>query len=286
VNIVGRSALVLEGGAMRCVFSAGVLDAFMQRDFNPFDLAIGVSAGAGNLASHLAAQRGRNRRCYLGLMTRPEFIAKRRLLGARSVIDLDWLWDAFANHEPLDVAALVRNATEFVIVATSATTGTPVYLRPGHADMLDALKGSCAVPFLYRHRVHVGGERLVDGGVSDPLPVEEAYRRGARRILVVRSRPADFRADGRWPARLLSVLLKSDPVLAGALRRMPDRYEAGCRFLERPPSDCRIVQVAPRHPLRSRRTTRNARTLEHDYATGVRAGHEGVERWASGRDPG
>src|SRR5262249_52396669 len=69
-----RRAIVLEGGAMRGVFSAGVLDAFAQRKLEPFDLAIGVSAGACNLASHLAEQRGRNRRCYFDIMTRPEFI--------------------------------------------------------------------------------------------------------------------------------------------------------------------------------------------------------------------
>lgn len=74
---------------MRGVFSAGVLDVFLEERFHPFDLAIGVSAGACNLASHLAGQHGRNVRCYLDLMTTRAFIDRRRLLGRRSMLDLD-----------------------------------------------------------------------------------------------------------------------------------------------------------------------------------------------------
>src|SRR5512142_2104419 len=97
-----RAAIVVEGGAMRGVFSAGVLDVFLEKDFDPFDLAIGVSAGACNLASHLARQHGRNKRCYFDLMTQREFFDRRRLFSRRSVLDLDWLWDMLADREPLD----------------------------------------------------------------------------------------------------------------------------------------------------------------------------------------
>src|ERR1700753_2019525 len=95
-----RTAIVVEGGAMRGVFAVGALDLFMERGFHPFDLAIGVSAGACILASPLAEQEGRKRRAYFELMTTRRFIDPLRALRGGSVVDLDWLWDTLAEREP------------------------------------------------------------------------------------------------------------------------------------------------------------------------------------------
>src|SRR5688500_20259141 len=101
----GRAAIVVEGGAMRGVFAAGVLDAFAARRFAPFDLAIGTSAGAAALASHLAGQPGRNRRCLTGLMRRAEFLhpwrGPWRALRRGDWMDLDWLFAACEREDPL-----------------------------------------------------------------------------------------------------------------------------------------------------------------------------------------
>jgi predicted patatin/cPLA2 family phospholipase len=274
-----RTALVVEGGAMRGVFSVGVLDVFLERGFEPFDLAIGVSAGACNLASHLARQQGRNRRCYFDLMTRREFIDLRRFALRRSVVDLDWLWDELAAREPLDVGAIAQAPVEFVVVATSARTGLPVYLRPSPADMFDALKGSCALPGLYRGRVSVGGESLFDGGVTDPIPIEEAIRRGARRIVVVRSRPAAFVKTDGWPSRVSAMLLRRDPVVAAAMRRTAERYQSAVAVLHAPPTGCEVLHLAPTRPMRTGRVTQDRAALEHDYHQGREAAAEAIRTW-------
>jgi len=270
---------------MRGIFSVGVLDVFLERGFDPFDLAIGVSAGACNLASHVARQEGRNRRCYFDLMTRREFIDVRRVLGGRSVVDLDWLWLALAEREPLDVAAIAARALELVVVATSARTGDPVYLRPGPTGILDALKGSCALPGLYRGEVSVDGEPLIDGGVSDPIPVEAAYRRGARRIVVIRSRPATFVKTDGWSARVSTFFARGRPVVAGAMRRTAERYRRAVEFLHDPPGDCRIIHVAPLVPMSTGRTTQDRRALERDYALGREAGDAAIGRWSAVTTP-
>jgi predicted patatin/cPLA2 family phospholipase len=274
-----RAAIVVEGGAMRGIFSVGVLDVFLERGFEPFDLAIGASAGACNLASHLARQSGRNARCYFDLMTRREFIDVRRALGRRSIVDLDWLWNQLAEREPLDVGAIASSPVEFVVVATSADTGDPVYLRPEPARMLAALKASCALPGLYRARVEVDGVDLFDGGVSDPVPAEQAYRLGARRILVIRSRPAAFVKEGGWSARLTPLLFRDRPVVAAAMQRTAERYQKAVAFLRSPPSDCHVVHVAPAGPLATGRTTQDPRALRADYAAGRAAGEVAIQHW-------
>lgn len=277
----GRAAIVVEGGAMRGIFSVGVLDVFLERGFEPFDLAIGASAGACNLASHVARQEGRNRRCYFELMTRREFIDVRRAAIGRSAVDLDWLWDSLAERDPLDVAAIDRSPVELIVAATSARSGEPVYLRPRADEIFDALKGSCALPALYRGSVSVGGEPLVDGGVSDPIPVEEAYRRGARRIVVVRSRPAPYVKTNGWSSRLSALLLRRQPIVAAAMLRTAERYQRAVAWLHAPPADCRIVHVAPTAAMSTGRTTRDRRALEQDYAHGREMGEETIARWAA-----
>ena len=271
---------------MRGVFAAGVLDVFLESAFDPFELAIGVSAGACNLASHLADQHGRNRRSYMDLMTRREFIDHRRVLHGRSVMDLDWLWDALARREPLDVEAIARRSTEFIVVATSRETGQPVYLRPKPKDMADALKASCALPVLYRGDVALAGERLVDGGVSDPIPAAEAYRRGARRILVVRSRPAASVKTDRFSAWVLAWLLCHEPTLAHAVRASAARYQESVTFLNHPPSDCRIVQIAPPQALATKRTSQDLAALQADYQLGRRLGGLAMQEWGGAAGPG
>ena len=186
------SAIVVEGGAMRGIYSAGVLDVFLERDFHPFALAIGASAGACNLSSHLAGQHGRNRRCYTTQMRRRAFVDPRRFLRGGHWIDIDYLWDAFAREDPLDTAAVVRSPTRLVVAATAVATGEATYFTPGAGELIEVLRASSAVPILFRGVVTVDGRGYVDGGVAAPIPVEEAYRRGARDIVVVRSRPREF----------------------------------------------------------------------------------------------
>lgn len=274
-----QSAIVVEGGAMRGVFSAGVLDVFHEQGFHPFSLAIGVSAGACTLASHLAGQHGRNRRSYLDVMTRPEFLDARRLLRRESMLDLDWLWDTLAQTEPLDVSAVLTRGTRFVVVATDATTGMPVYLDPDAGNMFEVLKGSCALPLLYRPRITVAGQQLVDGGVSDPIPVEAAYRAGARRIVVVRSRMATAVKRTGFTTHASAALLLRQPTVARAMLGTAGRYQAAVRFLNSPPPDCQIIHVAPPTPLASGRTSRNRAGLAQDYALGRSCGLQAIARY-------
>jgi predicted patatin/cPLA2 family phospholipase len=276
------SALVVEGGAMRGMFSAGVLDVFLEQRFDPFQQVIGTSAGACNLASHVAGQHGRNLRCYSGLMTRREFIDLRRALQRRHVLDLDWLWDELARIEPLGVDAIMESGKDFVAVATSATTGEPVYVRPRAATMFEALKASCALPFLYRGPVHVDGEALVDGGLSDPFAAEAAYRFGARRIMVIRSRPATFTKKPSLASSLVAYAAGS-PGLARAHREAAGRYRRAVQFVLTPPDDCQIIHVAPDEPLPVSRMTQDTAALAHTYEVGRRHGLRAIEAWSAAR---
>jgi predicted patatin/cPLA2 family phospholipase len=272
-------ALVVEGGAMRGIFSAGVLDVFLEQRFRPFDLAMGVSVGASNVLSYLAGQHGRARRCFLGPMSRPEFIDPWRLLRGGHWLDLDWLWEAITREDPLDCGAAHASGIDYALVATSVRTGRPHYLVPGPDDMLQALKASCALPVLYRHPIHIGDDAFVDGGISDPLPVREAYRRGARVIVVVRSRAADFVKRDRFVNRLGAWTLRDTPGIAEACRHAARAYSSGFEFLRNPPADCSLIHVAPETALATRRTSRDKSALERDYSLGRALGRDAITQF-------
>src|SRR5690606_25319194 len=120
---------------------------------------------------------------------------------------------------------------------------------------------------LFRRFVELGGRRFSDGGVAAPIPVEEAYRRGARRILVIRSRPAAFPGPSRVECVLGAAMMRAHPALAAALRRHRDVYLRSVAFARRPPPDCRVVHVTA-EGMRTGRTTRDAQALTADYARG------------------
>jgi len=273
---VGRipTALVAEGGGMRGIFTAGVLDVFLEHTFDPFDIYIGVSAGACNLSSHLARQHRRNFRVIAHLMTRPAFISRKKFLSGGHMMDLDYLWDAMREEEPLDVERIISRRKTFLIVATSVETGGPIYLEPTKEDCLICLKASSAVPLLYRGFVTLGGSRMVDGGVSDPIPAMEAYRRGARRIVVIRTRPPAYVKTKGFENYISSFATRRWPRLSRAILNQADTYRRCVGFILNPPPDAEIWQIAPPAPLKSTRMTRDKELLLADYETGRRAGEE------------
>ena len=264
---------------MRGVFAAGVLDTFLEECFDPFQLYIGASAGACTLASHLAGQIGRNHRIFTDYSCRPEFISVARYLVGGHLIDLDWLWDITIREIRLDLDAIVSHDGTFLVTLTSVKTGNPLYLQPRREDLEHMLKASSAVPHLYRGFATVRGQLVTDGGVADPIPAREAHRRGARRIVVVRSKPAEFVRRHGLGARASSVLLRSHPALAAAVRSRAARYNETSRFLTQPPADTDVFQLTPPEGTRVRRFSRDRTLLEQAYQAGRMAGHQAIDSW-------
>jgi predicted patatin/cPLA2 family phospholipase len=278
-----KSALVAEGGGMRGVFAAGVLDVFFEEKFDPFNIYIGVSAGACNLSSHLAGQYGRNRRLYTDQMTRDEFISIGKFLAGGHMMDLDWLWDIMAKEEPLDTRGaasnLSRKKKEFIIVATSAATGEPMYLSPGPENMLDFLKASSSVPLLYRGFIEIDSVQATDGGVSDPIPVARAFEMGASRIAVIRTRPSGYVKRPGLETFISSRLLRRHPKLSLAIMKQAGTYGRSVEFIADPPPGVSVIEISPPRKLLSGRTTKDRMLLTADYETGRESGRNAVRTW-------
>jgi predicted patatin/cPLA2 family phospholipase len=273
-----KKALVVEGGGMRGIFAAGVLDEFLQEKFNPFHLFIGVSAGAVSLASYLSGQYQRYYRLSSGPMKKKEFISFKRFLAGGHFMDLDWLWSYASTHDPLDVKmAVCKDPREFLIGVTDVHTGNPLFIRPDASTLLNTLLASSALPVMYRGFVKLEGRLVADGGVADPLPVKEAYLRGARNIVVIRTRPANRSKGWFFDSLMATLCLRGYPALSSRIRKLHRVYKEAEQFIHKPPYDSEVFEITPPPQLRSARLRADYGTLKADYELGRQAGRHFVE---------
>ena len=275
-----ETALVVEGGAMRGVFSTGVLDGFLERSFNPFDFFIGVSAGATNLAAYLAEMPGRNRRIYTDLSTRPEFIDLSRFLRGGHLMDLDWLWDLTISTMRLDLPRIYSKGRPFIVGLTDARTGKAVYKETAPEDLEHVLKASSALPLFYRGFPLVDGLPMTDGGVADPIPVAQAIRNGARRIMVVRSRPSGFQKSGDPTYYAMSLFFRQHSALRATLKDQNRIYNDAVSLIHNPPAGVSIIEVCPSSLFRPGRFTRKPDVLLEGYELGRSAANDAIRRWS------
>lgn len=278
-KIIGRCALVVEGGAMRSVFSAGVLDGFLSLQFNPFDLFLGVSAGAYNLLSYLACISGASLRVYLELATSKQFINYWRFLGGGHLLDLDWLAQATLHDSTLNPRCLYHNSKPLIISATDVDTGQAVYIETNRENIENAIKASMALPVVYRDFPLIEGRAMTDGGVADGIPVAEAIRRGATHILVVRSRPIDYiKRDSTWH-KFIRWKLQDYPALVQTMRGRVSRFEEVIALIRQPPPGIHILEVCPPATFNSGRFNRHKEQLRAGYAAGFAESALIMQRW-------
>lgn len=269
-----RSALVVEGGAMRGIFAAGVLDAFLEAGYAPFDFAIGVSAGSTNLIGYLAGDLGRSRRILLDHARRADFIDWRRALKGGHFCDVSWLWHASYKEVPLNVRHYCCSGVPLYAVTTSIHTGEARYLEVTAENMHEVFPASCAIPLFYRDFPRVNGEPMTDGGLADSIPVLRAYEQGARDITVVLSRPLGYRKrTGRTP-RLMKQFFHDHARLFEAVLERSQRYNRALDFIRSPPSGCRVTAIAPPVDFPVGRFTREPVLLERGYQCGRASGVE------------
>jgi predicted patatin/cPLA2 family phospholipase len=272
------TAIVAEGGGQRGIYTAGVLDAFLQKSFNPFDTAYGVSAGAQNLLAYFLEQKGYAKRAIEELTAHPDFFVPYRWLGTRGIIDLDGYFDRTLSDPdyqlPYQRISSVQQQRRLLFVATDRETLEPVYLEPDQSTVVDYLKASSAIPFLYKSGVQVDGRVLVDGGVADPIPARRAYLQGARRLIVIRTSPSSD-PDTSWRNRLEQMRrLKALPALVlDMLVRHESAMSDAFEFLSDPPADLQLIQVAPESALDSQVFGSRSEALLNDYVNGQIDGH-------------
>lgn len=195
--IKDRPALVVQGGALRGVYSVGALAALEDLDLREsFSFVIGSSAGACNGAYFLSGQANEGIRIYVEDLSGSEFVSFRR---PWKIVDIDFLVDvAVKQRHPMDIEELKRCPVPLYTVLTDADTGMERIVS-SHTDDYDpreVIRATAALPGLYNRRVRLGNSYYVDGGIANQIPLVEAFSRGAREVIVVLTRGRGYRRNG------------------------------------------------------------------------------------------
>lgn len=274
-----KNALVVEGGAMRGIFAAGVLDSFLKEKFNPFDICIGVSAGATTLSGYLSNMYGRNMNIYTKYSTRAEFINIKRFLQGGDLLDLDWLWDISLREIELDIDKIMKYKGKYLVGVTNINTGNIEYIEPNKNNISRVVKASSAIPVVYRSPIEINGQKYADGGISDPIPVKEAYKRNAKNIIVIRSRPKDYRMTVSKSYYISKLILRDYPNLIYALGNRAKKYNESIDFIRRPPNNINILEINPPLDFKTTRFTTDLNILNNDYKIGLKKGKQAINQW-------
>ena len=263
-----RSSLVLQGGGMRGVFTCGVLDNLMDRGIE-FPYAIGVSAGACNGLSYMSHQRGRAKFSNIDLLEKYHYIGFRHLITKGNIMDFDLLFDEFPNRIiPYDYEAYAQNAGRYEMVTTNCTTGCAEYLeeKSDPERIIDIVRASSSLPFVTPIS-YVDGRPMLDGGISDSIPVVRATEQGFDNCLVVLTRNAGYRKSAK-PSFVPSFVYRRYPMLQEAIRHRNSEYNKQMELVERLESEGRITVIRPERPIEVGRMERDTRRLLALYDEG------------------
>ena len=269
------------GGGMRGAFTAGIYDYLLDQGAQPFDYCVGVSAGSANLVTYLAAQRGRNFKFYTEYAFRKEYMSMKHMLQTGSYIDLDYVYTTLSGpggEDPVDLEAFNRSPARFEVVVTDAATGEPVYydrsLMAG--GNFDVIKASCAVPGACKP-YPVEGRPGFDGGVADPVPYRRAFEQGCDRVVVLLTRPADYRRPILDHRDALEAALHDWPNAYSALLRRSIRYNRDVAAVKELEKEGKALLVAPSDISGMSTLTRDKEAIERLYHMGYEQGPKVLE---------
>ena len=272
-----KKGLVLEGGAMRGLFTAGIIDVMMEHGVWP-DGLIGVSAGAAFGCNMKSRQVGR------AIRYNKRFARDSRYSGVRSLLTTgDYFNAQFAYHvvphkyDIFDNQAFEENPMEFVAVCTDVETGQPVYKRLDkcNEDTYDWIRASASMPLCSRV-VCLEGYKLLDGGVSDSIPLEYAEQQGYERNVVILTQPEGFIKKQYKILPLAKIDLRHHQGAIRALEERPDRYNRQVRYVKDKEASGEIFVIRPPEALNIKPLTRDPAEIDRVYNMGLKAGRENL----------
>lgn len=271
--------LVLEGGAMRGLFTAGIIDVMMQHDIWP-DAVIGVSAGAAFGCNYKSRQVGR------AIRYNKRFAQDARYSGLRSLLTTgDYFNAQFAYHtmpQTLDVfddQAFNQNPMKFIAVCTDVETGKAVYkqLDTASEQTYDWIRASASMPLVSRI-VELEGMKLLDGGVSDSIPLQYMESLGYHHNVVILTQPSGYQKEHNRLMPLMRLSLHKFPRMIEALDQRHIMYNQQLRYVEQAEHEGRCLVIRPDEKIPIGHISHNAMQMQKVYDMGHAAGERYIDR--------
>ena len=268
-----RAALVLEGGAMRGVFTTGVLDAFSERDCF-FEKIVSVSAGSLQALSYVSRQPGRNRRVNLTYCADSRYMGLRHWLFDDGYFNFKFIFGELSHKlDPFDYEAFSESAQEMSAVVTDLETGAARFISSHDYDAetyMVACEASATIPLISKP-ILFDGRQYVDGGVAlpvAPLPSELPFPPKKTVYVLTRNRGYRKKPVGASGRRFTEFCLRKHPKAAELMMTIPERYNARLSELERLEAEGKVFLIRPEKPVTVTRAEKNAQKLSDFYDEG------------------
>ena len=270
-----KTGLVLEGGALRTIFSAGVCDAFLDGGLPMPDYTIGVSAGIAYGVSYLSRQSRRNLKLVTTYANDSRYMSMRNLLDRRnrSYFGLKFAYETIPNQLlPFDYDTFEAYPGTVEAVVTNVNTGKAEYLPVPRRDAPNlVLEATCAIPLMFPV-IEVDGQPYLDGGCADPIPWKRAFEVGCDRVVVILTRERDYRKDSDGSFRMVKSTFRKSPEFVEAMRTRAERYNASREELFALEREGKVRVIAPEDTLGCSRTEKDLEVLRGLWQAGYFAG--------------
>jgi predicted patatin/cPLA2 family phospholipase len=260
--------LVLEGGGMRGVYTAGVLEFLLEKELH-FNYVIGVSAGACNAASYISRQRGRNKAVTIDMVNDRRYLSLRNLIKGGSLFGWDFIFHEVPNKlVPFDYDTFYNSPAAFVAGATDCNTGKAVYFSKDQIERnFDVLRASSSLP-LVSPIVTIDGLELLDGGLADPIPLRKSIQDGNQKNVIVLTQNKGYLKKPDSLMRLYKAKYKKYPALLQTMMARHQLYNDTLQYIEQLEKEGSCMVIRPQNPLQVGRLEKDSAKLVDLYQNG------------------
>lgn len=265
-----KTGLVLEGGAMRGMYTAGVLDVFMEQEIT-FDGVIGVSAGALFGVNLLSKQAGRVIRYNKRFNADPNYLGLRPLLRTGNIVDTEYAFDRVPRTlDVFDDETYRASGVPFYAVVTNVETGEPEYIKIDSVfDQMDVLRASGSMPFVSKP-VEIGEKKYLDGAITDSIPFEKFMEMGYDRLVVVLTKPAGYVKKPMSPLLTRMFYENAYPKFAERVCDRHEMYNSSIERLAELEKKGTVLVLRPSQHVKISRVEKNPDKLQALYEVGIR----------------
>lgn len=264
-----KKGLILEGGAMRGMFTAGVMDVMMENGVD-FDGVIGVSAGAAFGCNYKTKQIGRVIRYNTQFCRDKRYCGVRCLLKTGDIYSADFAYgEVPLKHDPFDFDTYMSNPLEFYVVCTDIERGEPVYHRyEGWSDHgFDWIRASASMPLVSKN-VEIDGMKLLDGGISDSVPIKFFESQGYDRNIIVLTRPKDYIKKKNSLIPLLKLKYRKYPKMVAKMADRHNEYNDIIAYINKKEQCGEVLVIRPEADLPIGRIEKDPEKLRKVYEIG------------------
>lgn len=270
-----KVGLVLEGGAMRGMYTAGVLDVFLEKCIS-VDAVVGVSAGALFGVNYLSRQKGRVIRYNKRFNSDKNYMGLRPLLREGNIVNTKYAYEEVPRKlDPFDDESYKKSGIPFYAVVTDIETGEPEYIQVYSAfEQMDVLRASGSMPFVSKPVLY-NNKMYLDGGISDSIPFQWLSSQGYDKLIVILTRDMEYRKKP-MSSSLIKLFYKKQPLLSEKLLKRHDVYNKSVELLKQWENEGKVFVIRPSKPIEIGRIETNPDKLQEVYDLGLKDATESL----------